>query len=175
MNANGIPSMHENSIDHIRWLIGMIENYDLGKEPAELNNFVGNLLNQVPQPHFTLAIPDEEFDPRNPEHINGCFRTRPDSFEKVTEEKHLWARDKESVKNFGRCHGPNQEVLYCSNNMIVNFAELGLKNGDVCVTARFVSKQPAEPINMVMLGDNRYKFESNLKFNPAATISFINF
>lgn len=163
--------MLENQTSHINYLIEMIENYDLMGSFDDLYNVVGNLLNGVPVAGTQLRVPYDIFNPADPEHMNSCFRVRKfKSLEalksQIINNTHLWARPRHLVNDYGRCHSPNQEILYCSNNMIVGIAEVGSEVGDFCAVARFASRKCVDPLNIILLGDSRYKFESNQKYNP---------
>ncbi|MFZ3229834.1 MAG: hypothetical protein WA160_06490 [Pseudobdellovibrio sp.] len=166
-----IPTMHENDLSHINYLISLIEKYDLTLPFDPLHNLIGNLLNKAPVAGIQLKVPHDIFNPNIQEHINGCFRIRKfkeiESLKnQIQDDRALWARPKASVNDYGRCHSPNQEILYCSNNMIVGLAEVGAEVGDLCAVARFTSKSNVAPIKMVLLGDSRYKFENDKKYNP---------
>lgn len=157
-----INTMHENDIVHIRYLIDLIEAYDLRESFDVLYNYVGNLLNHVPTMVLTLRIPDHPFDPENPGDFVGCFRTRKiKSLSEIKCEDDLWARPKREVDYYGRCHSPNQEVLYCSSSLAVTLYELDLKKDDLFTVIRYVSKKPNESIGFTVLGDERYKFEED--------------
>lgn len=161
-----VNTMHENNIGHIRWLIGMIEAYDLKESFEVLYNYVGNLLNEVPVIRLTLKIPDRAFDPESPGESIGCFRTRKiKNLSEIKSDTDLWARPKQEVDYYGRCHSPNQEVLYCSSSVGVTLYELDLKKDDLFIVIRYVSTNLNAGMDFTVLGDERYIFEDNAIVN----------
>lgn len=162
--------MPQNSLDYVQSLINQIESYDLTRPFEDLYGLTGRLLNEAPVTALQLGIPYDVFDLNNTEHMFGCFRIRKfenihEAKKQIKDERSFWARPKELVDNYGRCHSPNEEVLYCSNNMIIALAEIQAKNGDVCAVARLASKKNAPKLNVISLGDSRHKFAIE-KFNP---------
>ena len=165
-----VPTMHQNSLDFITKLIALIESYDLNQSFDDLYNLIGQLLNEVPVAGIQLGVPYDILDLNIPEHMFGCFRVRKfksiqDAKAQIKDPRSFWARPKELVYNYGRCHSPKEEILYCSNNMIVALSEIQAEVGDVCAIARLVSKKNAPRLDLISLGDSRHKFTEE-RYNP---------
>lgn len=137
---------------------------------SSLYHCVASILDGSHIQYYKTVIPDDKDNFITPEHVYGCFRTRKvKTIEEIQFEHHLWAPPAEYNKIYGRCSEPNQKkILYCSNNLIVTFAELGLRDGDICVTARFAEElNQNENVFTVAIGKERAFFEDNPKYNPS--------
>jgi hypothetical protein len=66
--------------------------------------------------------------------------------------KQISLRESKDITSYGRCHKPQQQVLYASNNFETVYEELGLNVGDKVQTIE-IHKRTDRKVNVVIIGE----------------------
>lgn len=148
-------------------LIKFIEKNEYKLPFSELYHLVASVLDGATSLYLDINLPDEDESKLSSSNI--CYRSRiVKNINEIVSEDGLWAPPLGLNKGYGRCNVPDQQILYCSNDLRVNFEELEIEVGNFCVTARFCEKLNPEnkKIFLVPIGQKRSTIEKNPEINP---------